>query len=40
MRRTLVLTAVASVMIFALAAYGHHSIGATYDGSKDVKLEG
>ena len=27
-------------MMFALAAYGHHSIGATYDGSKEVKLEG
>jgi hypothetical protein len=30
----------ASAFLFAVAAYAHHSLGATYDNSKDVKLEG
>jgi hypothetical protein len=41
MKRNLILSVVAAgVLVFALAAYGHHSIGATYDGNKEVKLEG
>ena len=40
MKRNLVLTVVAGVLVFGLTVYGHHSIGATYDGKKEVKLEG
>ena len=29
-----------AVLVFGIAAYGHHSIGATYDQQKEIKLEG
>jgi hypothetical protein len=32
--------AVAGVLVFAMAAYAHHSIGAAYDSSKESKIEG
>lgn len=38
--RRIILTAVAAAMFVATAAYAHHSYGATYDVSKEVKLEG
>jgi hypothetical protein len=40
MKRNLMLLAVAGVMIFGMTAYAHHSIGATYDSTKEVKLVG
>jgi Family of unknown function (DUF6152) len=39
MRRIIVL-AIAALMLAGTAAYAHHSYGATYDTSKEVKLEG
>ena len=39
MRRIIVL-AIAALMLVGTAAYAHHSYGATYDTSKEVKLEG
>ena len=30
----------AATMIFAVAAWAHHSLGATYDGNKTVTLDG
>ena len=30
----------AGVLIFGVAAFAHHSLGATYEGDKEVKLEG
>ena len=38
MRR--VLLTVAAVLLTAAGAYAHHSYGATYDTSKEIKLEG
>src|SRR5262245_35233805 len=40
MKRNLMLLAVAGVMIFGMTAYAHHSIGATYDCTEEVKLVG
>ena len=40
MKRSLLILAVASVLVFGITAYAHHSIGATYDGNKEVKLVG
>ena len=40
MKRNLLMLAVANVLIFGMTAYAHHSIGATYDGNKEVKLVG
>jgi hypothetical protein len=40
MKRNLVPLIVAGLLVFGLTAYGHHSIGATYDSSKEVKLTG
>jgi hypothetical protein len=40
MKRNLFLLAVAAVLVFGMTAYAHHSIGATYDGTKEVKLVG
>jgi len=34
------LLGLASVLMFGIAAYAHHSLGATYEGDKEVKLEG
>jgi uncharacterized protein DUF6152 len=39
MRRTIFLIAIASLFACAVA-YSHHSYGATYDVSKQIKLEG
>jgi len=38
MKRNLLMLAVANVLIFGMTDYAHHSIGATYDGNKEVKL--
>jgi len=40
MKRNLFLMVVAVVLGFGMIAYAHHSIGATYDGTKEVKLVG
>ena len=34
------LLGMASFLIFGIAAYAHHSLGATYESDKEVKLEG
>jgi hypothetical protein len=39
MKRNVILI-LAGVLFFGMAAYAHHSIGATYDASKETKLEG
>ena len=39
MRRILIF-AIAAALLACTAAYAHHSYGATYDASKQVKLEG
>jgi hypothetical protein len=38
--KTKTLLGLASFLIFGIAAYAHHSLGATYEGDKEVKLEG
>jgi uncharacterized protein DUF6152 len=38
--RGLFLSVLAAVLLTGVAAYAHHSYGATYDTSKEVKLEG
>jgi len=40
MKRNLFLLVVAGVLVLGMTAYAHHSIGATYDASKEVKLVG
>jgi hypothetical protein len=40
MKRNLILFVLAGMLVFGAAAYGHHSIGATYDSTKEVKLVG
>jgi hypothetical protein len=40
MKRNLIVFVFASVLIFGMTAYAHHSIGATYDATKEVKLVG
>jgi len=40
MKRYLVPIAVAAILVFGTALYAHHSIAATYDGKKEVKLTG
>jgi hypothetical protein len=40
MKRNQLLFGLAGVLIFGMTVYAHHSIGATYDGSKEVKLVG
>ena len=32
--------AIAGLLVFGTATYAHHSIGAAYDGTKDLKIEG
>ncbi|MBZ5675595.1 MAG: hypothetical protein LAP61_15245 [Acidobacteriia bacterium] len=34
------LVGLAGVLLFGVAAFAHHSLGATYEGDKEVKLEG
>ena len=38
--RRIILLAIASAMFIATAAFAHHSYGATYDVTKEIKLEG
>jgi hypothetical protein len=38
--KTKTLLGLASFLIFGIAAYAHHSLGATYEGDKELKLEG
>lgn len=40
MTRKLILLVTAAALLAGMTAYAHHSIGATYDGKKEVKLEG
>src|SRR5437016_12103971 len=40
MKRHVITLIVAGVLVFGITAYAHHSIGATYDNSKEVKLVG
>ena len=40
MKRTFLILVVAAAMLSTVATYAHHSVGATYDGKKEVKLEG
>ena len=40
MRRIFFIATVAVMMLAAVAAYGHHSYAATYDTSKEVKVQG
>jgi len=40
MKRNLTLVAVAAILVFGMTAVAHHSIGATYDATKEVKLTG
>jgi hypothetical protein len=38
--RRIILLAIAASMLVATAAYAHHSYGANYDTSKEIKLQG
>ena len=38
--RRMFLLVIAAALLFATAAYAHHSYGATYDVSQEIKLEG
>ena len=38
--KTKMLVGLAGVLIFGVVAFAHHSLGATYEGDKEVKLEG
>jgi hypothetical protein len=38
--KTKTLVGLATFLMFGIAAYAHHSLGATYEGDKEVKLEG
>src|SRR6266576_17105 len=40
MKRNLLASAIAGLLLFSAAAYAHHSLGATYDSSKEVTLDG
>src|SRR6266446_9569431 len=40
MKRFLLLFAIAAVLAFSITAFAHHSIAATYDGTKEIKLTG
>lgn len=40
MTRKLILLVTAAASLAGMTAYAHHSIGATYDGKKEVKPEG
>lgn len=35
-----IILGLAGALIFGVAAFAHHSLGATYEGDKEVKLEG
>ena len=38
--RRIILLAIAASMLMATAAYAHHSYGANYDTTKEIKLQG
>ncbi len=38
--KTKTLLGLAGFLMFGVAAFAHHSLGATYEGDKEVKLEG
>src|ERR1700693_4394282 len=38
--KTKMLLGLASFLLFGIGAYAHHSLGATYESDKEVKLEG
>ena len=40
MKRYIPVFAVAIALMFGVMAYAHHSIAATYDGKKEIKLTG
>src|SRR6185295_11200924 len=40
MKRHQLLFAVAAFLVCGITAYAHHSIAATYDGTKEIKLTG
>ena len=40
MKRNMILFVLAGMLVFGMAAYAHHSIGATYDSTKEVTLNG
>lgn len=40
MKRNLILLLVGGMLAFGVSAFAHHSIGATYDSSKDVVITG
>ena len=40
MKTTLLILITAAAMLFGMTAYAHHSVGATYDSKKELKLEG
>ena len=40
MKRHLLLFTIAAVLACGITAYAHHSIAATYDGTKEIKLTG
>ncbi|PYS53010.1 MAG: hypothetical protein DMG13_14260 [Acidobacteria bacterium] len=40
MMRRMVLALIAAALLSGTAAYAHHSYGATYDATKEIKLEG
>src|SRR5829696_6171126 len=40
MKRRFLIPVIAAAMLSTVAAYAHHSVGATYDGKKEIKIEG
>jgi len=38
--KRITLLAIAGLLVFGMATYAHHSIGAAYDGTKEFKIEG
>ena len=40
MNRRMLLSLVAGTFLFGVAAYAHHSLGATYEADKEVTLDG
>ena len=40
MTRKILLTLTAALLLSCIAAYAHHSLGATYDGNKTVTVDG
>jgi hypothetical protein len=40
MTRKMLLLVIAGALLFGVTAFAHHSLGATYDGNKEMKLDG